>query len=241
LVDPIISLEVPVVERPAPAPVPTSTVNKLIEEKSGQKPLLKSSQSFSSALSAPKQTSDPVAAIAAANERGVKKSTSLTNPAGRISLLKRVKFEVYSTLFESVREDSLSEVRRNFGALEDHIGSSGKGKILNLNYQNHMGTSVFHIAAVRGEVGIFQALVEAAQTLPMEEKEDFPTALCNINVQDEDGWTPLHFAVSEGHLDLVKYLIETLHADKEIPNFDGETLVDIVEDDDLAMMLYVSK
>jgi len=30
----------------------------------------------------------------------------------------------------------------------------------------------------------------------------------NVNYKDEDGWTPLHWAVQNGHLDIVKILIK---------------------------------
>lgn len=46
-----------------------------------------------------------------------------------------------------------------------------------------------------------------------------------IDAENKDGNTPLHFAARRGHIDVVKYLIEEKGANSTIPNNEGKNQV----------------
>ena len=45
---------------------------------------------------------------------------------------------------------------------------------------------------------------------------------CNVNLQDQHGWTPLMIAAQQGHADIVEYLIQTCKADISIRDKAGK-------------------
>jgi ankyrin repeat protein len=45
----------------------------------------------------------------------------------------------------------------------------------------------------------------------------------SVNVQNEEGWSPLHAAASEGHLDIVKEMVSKFNAQVDIQNDAGTT------------------
>lgn len=58
----------------------------------------------------------------------------------------------------------------------------------------------------------------------------------NVNLGDNEGWTPLHAAASCGFFSIAKYLIE-FGADVAAINNDGELVIDIAESDDMEDLL----
>jgi len=69
-----------------------------------------------------------------------------------------------------------------------------------------------HIAAASGNIAIVQMLKEHG---------------AHINVQDDSGDTPLHYATREGQQAVVRYLLMECGADPLAKNEDGETPMDL--------------
>lgn len=60
-------------------------------------------------------------------------------------------------------------------------------------------------------------------------------ARCDVNVQDYDGWTPLHGAAHWGQIEACKILAENF-CDMEVKNFAGQTAFDIADSDILKAL-----
>ena len=69
--------------------------------------------------------------------------------------------------------------------------------------------SLLHLAAYWGWRNIITALVSVYK--------------CAADCKDEEGHIPIHYATSNGHLEVVKYFIGELHCDPTDKNNDGET------------------
>ena len=70
-----------------------------------------------------------------------------------------------------------------------------------------------HIAAVRGDVAVIAALIEAG---------------ADIDAHGEHGYSPLHEVVEQGHLEAVKLLLDR-GASLTITNDDGQTAIQSAE------------
>lgn len=92
----------------------------------------------------------------------------------------------------------------------------------NVNELDDTGLGLVHWAADRNQLNILRALLE----LPS----------LDINLQDSDGQTALHYAASCGHGDCLELLVAQ-NADKGIRNTDGETALDIAYDDTIVHLL----
>jgi ankyrin repeat protein len=47
------------------------------------------------------------------------------------------------------------------------------------------------------------------------------------------GWTPMHCAAAEGHLEVFEFLVKGNEVDLQAATYDGEFFEDVVEDEDL--------
>merc|ERR1712226_172341 len=84
------------------------------------------------------------------------------------------------------------------------------------------GMGLIHWASDGGDLNMIRMLVEKFQA--------------NVNIQDEDGQTPLHYAVSCEHLEAVKLLLE-LEADKRVNDKEGVTVVELEVDNEIKDLL----
>lgn len=89
------------------------------------------------------------------------------------------------------------------------VQEGGNVEILD-SYDN----SLLHLAAAKGHL--------RAVTLLLGQKN----ILKNVDAVDKGGWTPLHKAVFNGHLDIAKLLV-TYGANKTLKTGDGKTLADL--------------
>jgi ankyrin repeat protein len=58
----------------------------------------------------------------------------------------------------------------------------------------------------------------------------------DVNVQDEDGWTALHWAASLGDVEIARMLIDA-GAIKDIPNYEGKLPYDLADNKELKKLL----
>ncbi|CAM6114169.1 unnamed protein product [Calypogeia fissa] len=80
-----------------------------------------------------------------------------------------------------------------------------------LSLRNEDGRSLLHVAAAAGHVQVVKMLSDGVDTLAS-----------GINAGDEEGWTPLHSAVSTGNPSVTEALLRS-GADVEIANAGGRT------------------
>ncbi|CAG8502147.1 2563_t:CDS:2 [Dentiscutata erythropus] len=97
------------------------------------------------------------------------------------------------------------------------------------------GLNPLHYAASRGHTDIVKLLVtEAGAIIDLEDQTASYNGhvsivawliknSANIEQQDNDGWTALHNASSQGHLLIVKYLIENADANVDVKSNKGHT------------------
>ncbi|XP_077301815.1 protein phosphatase 1 regulatory subunit 12C-like isoform X2 [Arctopsyche grandis] len=78
------------------------------------------------------------------------------------------------------------------------------------------GTSALHVAAAKGYMQVIRLLIKCCKV--------------EINVQDSDGWSPLHAASYWGQKDAVETLMAS-SVNTSLVNNKGETFVDIANDD----------
>ncbi|XP_069950809.1 protein phosphatase 1 regulatory subunit 12B isoform X11 [Cherax quadricarinatus] len=82
------------------------------------------------------------------------------------------------------------------------------------------GAVALHVAAAKGYIKVMNLLLEAG---------------AEINVQDLDGWTPLHAAAHWGQREAVEILCENM-ADMDIRNFVGQSAFDVADSSLLRLM-----
>lgn len=95
-------------------------------------------------------------------------------------------------------------------------------KIKNVNFQDNFGASALHYAATTGNHEIIQYLVEQRQA--------------DINLQDQEGSTPLIEAVKAGHTKAVSQLL-TNGADKNLKNSTGKTAQQFAQENNKPAIL----
>jgi uncharacterized protein len=78
---------------------------------------------------------------------------------------------------------------------------------IGLPTRGHYGDTPLHVAAIRGDVAMIRALLDAG---------------AEINVNGELGYTPLHEAVEQGHAEAVRVLVER-GASKDVLTEDGQS------------------
>lgn len=199
---------------------------------------------------------------------------AITNAAAQ-KPRKRVRFETYTCFFDMLRQQDITGVKRLLESCvigassgddptvaNTHIQQQSwfkfsrpaqackmslfKPKLLNLNYQNHMGVSPLHICAESGNMELLDFILESAprskvtvkSPIPgasLEASEEYDVATYNgiyLELLDIEGWTPLHSASAEGHIDVVKRLV-SLGANLHAYNYDGENVYDVAEEEDM--------
>ncbi|XP_070064551.1 protein phosphatase 1 regulatory subunit 12A isoform X9 [Drosophila virilis] len=75
------------------------------------------------------------------------------------------------------------------------------------------GATALHVAAAKGYTKVLRLLLARD---------------CNVDRQDNDGWTPLHAAAHWGQKETAEMLVEAL-ADMDIPNYAGQSCIDVAD------------
>ncbi|CAG8548536.1 1201_t:CDS:2 [Funneliformis mosseae] len=82
-----------------------------------------------------------------------------------------------------------------------------------IDHKDKLGREAIHLAAMIGNEEMIRFLLEKG---------------ANLNVQDySDKFTPLHHAAKEGYINVVKYLVNTCHANTDIKDHHERTVKDV--------------
>ncbi|XP_042341778.1 protein phosphatase 1 regulatory subunit 27b [Plectropomus leopardus] len=105
------------------------------------------------------------------------------------------------------------------GELE-RIGRFIRARRVSLDTIYHSGMAAIHEAVLSGNLDCVKLLVQHG---------------ADIHQRDEEGWTPLHMACSDGFPHIARYLL-SLGADPELENECGEKPADLIELDNKELL-----
>ncbi|WP_164503859.1 ankyrin repeat domain-containing protein [Rickettsiales endosymbiont of Stachyamoeba lipophora] len=77
--------------------------------------------------------------------------------------------------------------------------------------------TALHKAAYYGKFEVVRVLTTAPKHI-------------DVNIQDNDGWTALHYAVKKGHTEIAKYLVQHSKANINLKNHKGKIAFDCISD-----------
>ncbi|KAI8049967.1 hypothetical protein BDF22DRAFT_745844 [Syncephalis plumigaleata] len=139
-------------------------------------------------------------------------SPSITQSKQRKSL--RVRFDPAAVLLDAARYGDIGLMR--------HCLEAG----ISPDYQSvHRRMGAIHMAASYDHLDACRLLVDTG---------------ANPNLQDAEGWTPLHCAAAEGHLRVVTFLLGHDAVDTTLMNGDEETAEDVAEEERVRSVLHAS-
>jgi ankyrin repeat protein len=107
------------------------------------------------------------------------------------------------------RNDLLNELVEKYKGAPDLI----LDQVNSIDERTRFGDQLIHIVSVSGNAKDIETLI---------------TLGADVNSIGEDGYTPLHYAAEQGHLDVVKVLISN-GADCDLRDKNGETAQDKAE------------
>ncbi|XP_053309938.1 protein phosphatase 1 regulatory subunit 27 [Spea bombifrons] len=125
-------------------------------------------------------------------------------PTHRASRARTVRFPNDILFLDHIRQGDLEQVGRFIRARKVTIDTI---------YLS--GMAALHEAVLSGNLDCVKLLVKYG---------------ADIEQRDENGWTPLHMACSDGHPHIARYLL-ALGARKDVINSDGETPSELVDSD----------
>ncbi|XP_044044754.1 protein phosphatase 1 regulatory subunit 27b [Siniperca chuatsi] len=105
------------------------------------------------------------------------------------------------------------------GELE-RIGRFIRARRVSLDTIYHSGMAAIHEAVLSGNLECVKLLIHYG---------------ADIHQRDEEGWTPLHMACSDGFPHIARYLL-SLGADPELENDCGEKPADLIEPDNKELL-----
>jgi ankyrin repeat protein len=106
----------------------------------------------------------------------------------------------------------------------------------------HIGFQIKQIAWIKQllQNNTFLVLHWAIKAGDIELSKQLLAIGANINLLDQTGWTPLHWATYNGNLSTVKFLIETGNASLSIVNKQGKTPLDLaIQNNHTAVITYI--
>lgn len=103
-----------------------------------------------------------------------------------------------------------------------------KNEACPVSNRDENGLGLIHWAADRGVVEIVRLLAETCPSL-------------EVNLQDADGQTALHYACSNGHREVAEFLLGVEGVDTTIRDDDGVSAVETIDEDAELRQLFHSK
>ncbi|KAF7239291.1 E3 ubiquitin-protein ligase MIB2 [Varanus komodoensis] len=123
---------------------------------------------------------------------------------------------------------------------------------IDFTIQNQQGFNLLHHAALKGNKVAIKKILARARQLVDAKKEDGFTALhlaalnshrdgrCDVNVKNNRNQTPLHLAVTQGHMDMVQLLVSE-GCDVNAEDEDGDTAMHVVLEREHLMTVMVEE
>ncbi|KAK3841929.1 MAG: hypothetical protein J3R72DRAFT_145823 [Linnemannia gamsii] len=151
-------------------------------------------------------------------------TTSLTTKESRAGALpkrnkggKRVSFDPQSMMADASKTGDLELYKSMLTLMLQENPSKALVEVIN-HQSVSRNLSSLHLAASYNHIALCRFLVQSG---------------ANVNLTDLEGWTPMHCAAAEGHLEVFEFLVKEKQADLQAATYDGEFFEDLVEDEDL--------
>lgn len=130
---------------------------------------------------------------------------------------KRVSFDPQSMMADASKTGDLELFKSMLALLQEEDKSKTLVEIIN-HQSVSRNLSSLHLAASYNHITLCRFLVQNG---------------ANVNLTDLEGWTPMHCAAAEGHLEVFEFLVKGNEADLQAATYEGEFFEDVVEDEDL--------
>ncbi|KAG0290532.1 hypothetical protein BGZ96_005995 [Linnemannia gamsii] len=151
-------------------------------------------------------------------------TTLLTNKENKTGSLpkrnnggKRVSFDPQSMMADASKTGDLELYKSMLELMQQEDTSRTIVEIIN-HQSVSRNLSSLHLAASYNHIALCRFLVQNG---------------ANVNLTDLEGWTPMHCAAAEGHLEVFEFLVKGKGADLQAATYDGEFFEDVVEEEDL--------
>ena len=130
-------------------------------------------------------------------------------------------------LFESLRNGDTAAINRAIkGQQESDLGTSPTGPASRVE-----GTSILHLAIQCAELPVIEYVLSFASD----------SGSIDVNGRDRDGNTPLHTAAMLGRAPVVRKLLEQSGINDSIPNYQGQTALDLARNPDIYQQLQLAR
>ncbi|KAF9909140.1 hypothetical protein EC991_009050 [Linnemannia zychae] len=136
---------------------------------------------------------------------------------------KRVSFDPQSMMADASKTGDLELYKSMLAIMQQENPSKSQVEIINHQSVSRNLTSL-HLAASYNHIALCRFLVQSG---------------ANVNLTDLEGWTPIHCAAAEGHLEVFEFLVGERDADLQATTYDGEFFEDVVEDEDVRQKVTV--
>ncbi|KAG0042473.1 hypothetical protein BGZ83_000415, partial [Gryganskiella cystojenkinii] len=130
---------------------------------------------------------------------------------------KRVSFDPWSLMADASRTGDLSLFKSMLAIVLEEGESGTLADIINRQSASRKLSSL-HLASSYNHLALCHFLLDSGGS---------------VNLTDMEGWTPMHCAAAEGHLKVFELLVQEPDADLQAVTFDGESIEDVVEDEDM--------
>ncbi|KAF9171571.1 hypothetical protein BGX21_002356 [Mortierella sp. AD011] len=134
---------------------------------------------------------------------------------------KRVSFDPRSLMADASRTGDLALYKSMLEIVQKEGKSGTLEEIINHQSASRKLSSL-HLAASYNHLALCKFLVEMG---------------ADVNLTDMEGWTPMHCAAAEGHLNVFEFLVAEPDADLQAATLDGELFEDVVEDEELRQKI----
>lgn len=163
---------------------------------------------------------------------------------------KKVSFDSASLFLDCIISGDLSNVKMLWPSNATTQTSKGMTPLALAAQQGHLALVKFFVSCCQKQHQHNQRISSsssrlttisspqlAASSTQSLSSQTTPTAM-HLESVDDEGWTALMHACSEGHFEVCKYLLEA-GARSDIINYDGENLLDVTDDPEIQRLLPV--